>query len=374
MNIYFPIGAFYPSQIGGPCNTLFWHTCALHSKGININITTTSLGLKDGEVELDKVLEKHCGSVYYDSNPSVSRNVVKQIFLGIRFADIIHLNSLFNILSIISFFYIKSSFSKKKIIWSVRGELNPNALKFSRLKKEPLLCLYKNMTKNILFHSTSKKETEEIKSVFKDAKIVEIPNFIEPNKRRNDAIKKEFLYLGRIHKIKAIHKMIEGFSISKQFMNSDFKLIIVGKHEERHSDYYEEILKLVASKNLHDKIEFKGHLTGDDKEKVYAESYALILPSETENFGNVVIESLNQGTPVIASKGTPWSILEKYQCGFHINNTPQEIADTVDRMIDLSQDTYNKMRKNSVLLVDNEFNINTQIDKWINIYKNENSK
>ncbi|WP_435525588.1 hypothetical protein [Chryseobacterium indoltheticum] len=114
MNIYFPIGAFYPSQIGGPCNTLFWHTCALHSKGIKINITTTSLGLKDGEVELDKILEKQCGSVYYDSNPSVSRNIVKQIFSGIRFADVIHLNSLFNILSIISFFYIKSSFSKKK--------------------------------------------------------------------------------------------------------------------------------------------------------------------------------------------------------------------------------------------------------------------
>jgi len=374
MRIYFPIGAFYPSQIGGPCNTLFWHTCALKSNGMNVDITTTSLGLKDGEVELDKILEKECGLVYYGSSQSVSGNIIKQIVSGLRSADIIHLNSLFNTLSVISFFYIKTFLPKKKIIWSVRGELSPNALKFSRLKKIPLLFLYKKTTKNVLFHSTSEKETTEIKSVYGDVKTVEIPNFIEPSKRRDDPTKKQFLYLGRIHRIKAIQKMIEGFSISKQFMNSDFKLIIVGKHEERHSDYYEEILKLVITKNLQDKIEFRGHLTGDDKEKVYAESYTLILPSETENFGNVVIESLNQGTPVIASKGTPWVILEKYQCGFHINNTPEEIADTIDMMIDLPQDIYEKMRENSVSLVDQEFNINTQINKWINIYKNENSK
>lgn len=374
MKIYFPIGAFYPSQIGGPCNTLFWHTCALKSNGVNVDITTTALGLKDGEVELDKVLEKECGLVYYGSSQSVSGNIIKQIVSGIRSADVIHLNSLFNILSIISFCYIKFFFPKKKVIWSVRGELSPNALKFSRLKKKSLLFLYKRTIKNVLFHSTSEKETAEIKYVYGSVRTVEIPNFIEPSKRRDDIVKKQFLYLGRIHRIKAIHKMIEGFYKSKEFMNSDFKLIIVGKHEERHSDYYGEILKLVKSKNLQDKIEFRGHLTGDDKEKVYAESYALVLPSETENFGNVVIESLNQGTPVIASKGTPWSILEKYKCGFHITNKPQEIADTVDRMIDLSLDTYNKMRKNSVLLVDQEFNINTQIDKWINIYNNENSK
>lgn len=374
MKIYFPIGAFYPSQIGGPCNTLFWHTCALKSKGVNVNITTTSLGLKDGEVELDKILEKQCGSVYYGSGSSISKNIIKQIFSGICSADIIHLNSLFSLLSIVSFFYIKTFFPRKKIIWSIRGELSPNALKFSRLKKKPILFLYKKMTKNILFHSTSEKETEEIKSMFGNVKTVEIPNFIEPSKRRKDVIKKQFLYLGRIHRIKAIHKMIEGFAGSKQFMDSDFKLIIVGKHEERHSDYYEEILKLVTSKNLQNKIEFRGHLIGDDKEKIYAESYALILPSETENFGNVVIESLNQGTPVIASKGTPWSILEKYKCGFHINNSPHEIADTIDKMIDLPQEIYNNMRENSVVLVDQEFNINTQINKWINIYKNENTK
>jgi glycosyltransferase involved in cell wall biosynthesis len=374
LKIFLPIGAYYPSQIGGPCNTLYWHSNALKNKGVKVEIVTTSLGIQKGAVAVDKAIVDELGSVYYGSTVSISFTLITQIIRGIKSADIIHLNSLFNILSIISFFYIKFFFPKKKIIWSVRGELSPNALKFSRLKKKPLLFLYKKWCKNILFHSTSEKETAEIKSVFGNVKTVEIPNFIEPSKRREDIIKKQFLYLGRIHRIKAIHKLIEGLSISDKFRDSDYKLIIVGKHEERHLDYYQELLELIKSKNLYDKVEWQGHLIGEEKEKIYAESYALVLPSETENFGNVVIESLNQGTPVIASEGTPWSMLKKYECGFHISNSPQIIAENIDKMIDMPEVKYREMRKNATLLLDQEFNIKTQINKWIKIYNNENSK
>lgn len=375
MKIYFPIGAFYPSQIGGPCNTLFWHTCALASKGIDVDITTTSIGIKPGVVKHDKILEKECGKVYYGSASHISWDIVKQIFAGVRSADVVHLNSLFHIISIISFFYTRIFFPKKKIIWSVRGELSPNALNFSKIKKKPFLFLYKRSTKNILFHSTAEKETEEIRSVFGNVNIVEVPNFIQPSKRIEDATtKKQFLFVGRIHKIKALHKMIEGFSMSKLFMNSEYILAIVGKHEERHLDYYKELLELIISKNMQDKIQWKGHLTGEEKEKIYAESFAFILPSETENFGNVVLESLNQSIPVIASKKTPWSILEKYQCGFNIDNTPQSIAETIDKIMGMPEEQYQKMRENATLLVDEKFNIRTQIYNWLNIYKNENPK
>ena len=33
--------------------------------------------------------------------------------------------------------------------------------------------------------------------------------------------------------------------------------------------------------------------------------------SKSENFGNVVVESLSQKTPTIVSKYTPWKIIEK---------------------------------------------------------------
>jgi glycosyltransferase involved in cell wall biosynthesis len=39
------------------------------------------------------------------------------------------------------------------------------------------------------------------------------------------------------------------------------------------------------------------------------------LPSEDENFGNVIAEALAAATPVVASRRCPWSELEARQCG-----------------------------------------------------------
>lgn len=49
MKIFFPAGA-YPSQIGGHCNTLYWHTYGLTKNNIDISVVTTFLGIKKGEV------------------------------------------------------------------------------------------------------------------------------------------------------------------------------------------------------------------------------------------------------------------------------------------------------------------------------------
>ena len=44
----------------------------------------------------------------------------------------------------------------------------------------------------------------------------------------------------------------------------------------------------------------------------------LVMPSHTENFGIVAVEAMAQGTPVIASKNTPWEIIEKRKAGFWV--------------------------------------------------------
>ena len=71
------------------------------------------------------------------------------------------------------------------------------------------------------------------------------------------------------------------------------------------------------------------------------------MPSHNENFGNVVVESLSQGTPVIASTGTPWQILQKYKAGYWISNSPEKIAEILDDVLILSKQEYNLMRLNS---------------------------
>ena len=102
---------------------------------------------------------------------------------------------------------------------------------------------------------------------------------------------------------------------------------------------------------------------GTQKEILLSESKALILISESENFGNVVIESLEQGTPVIASKGTPWEDLNNLKCGYWIDNKPSEIALKIDHIIDINKEEYDKMSINAVNF-SNFFSINKLIPIW----------
>lgn len=376
MKIFFPLSAFYPSQIGGPCNTLYWHCSALKRNNIQTSVVTTTLGIKDN-LSFNEWLRLDCGKVFYGTKGIISVKTRRRLSKEISTSDLLHLNSLFSAFSIYSFFYRSVVHRNKQIIWSVRGELNENALKYSSWKKKPLLLLYKLLNKNVVYHSTSPQETLGIRKMFPQNKIVEIPNLIAPSERIDVRKSRHLLYVGRIHPIKSLHKLIRGLALSDVFMKSDSKFLIVGKQEERHNDYKEELLSLVNRLNLQNKIVFKGHLEGIAKEEIYAESYALILPSETENFGNVVVEALNQGTPVVASKGTPWQILEEYEAGWHVSNDPETLAKVIDSLLLMDNKTHEHMCLNSYKLVDENFRVESQIHRWIDIYKNvlnENKK
>lgn len=62
------------------------------------------------------------------------------------------------------------------------------------------------------------------------------------------------------------------------------------------------------------------------------------MVSHSENFGNVIIlESLSQGTPVVASKGTPWEELNINNAGYWIDNSPDNIGQTIDKLISMSE-------------------------------------
>lgn len=370
MKILFPLSAYYPSQIGGPCNTLYWHTTELKKHNVSTRVITTSLGINlDSNLDFDKLLDTNSGEIFYTSNPKISFKIIITTIKSIKEADILHLNSLFSLISIITFFYASFFYPKKPIVWSVRGELNSNALKFSAKKKFFLLFLYKKLCKNVYFHSTSSQETIDITIVFPKASVFMIPNYILTSERINGIVKDELLYVGRIHPIKALHKLINSLIFSQEFMNSNFKLLIVGKQEERYNFYLEELKELVKKLKLDLKVEFVGHKEGVEKEKLYASSYFTILPSETENFGNVVLESLNQGTPVIASLGTPWAILEDYKCGLHVSNSIEELAFALNEILSKSKEEYLNMRKNATCLIDDNYNIEKQIIKWVKKYE-----
>ena len=108
-------------------------------------------------------------------------------------------------------------------------------------------------------------------------------------------------------------------------VHSNLKLFIAGMDEGE----LDELIDLSQELKIQDNIEFVGQLDSDNKNCFLKHAKCLIMPSHTENFGLVAAEALFQNTPVIASKHTPWEVLETEQAGFHVINTPQAISQAV---------------------------------------------
>lgn len=254
----------------------------------------------------------------------------------------------------------------KKIIWSPRGELHAPAMAGNLAKRLYIGVVKKCFGRYATFHATSEEERDLIHDwIGENAKVVVIPNYMElpPIQERKQQPVPYFLYVGRINSIKALDRLIMGLAKSKLFIQKGYMLKIAGPNQD---DYQHELEKLIENNDLKEKVEFVGNVFGEDKFQLYANAHFSCLLSHSENFGNVVIEALSQGTPVIASTGTPWQELNSSNAGFWIENTPERIAACVDKILELTDVQYEEMRHNARELA-NKYDVFQNIERWVKV-------
>ena len=107
----------------------------------------------------------------------------------------------------------------------------------------------------------------------------------------------------------------------------------------------------------------KGDITLNGNDKI------ITWTQKEEPFGNVVVESLAQATPAIASKGTPWKILEVEEAGFWTENEPAALASAIEKALKLPPDEYQIFRKNALSLARRSFDIAANVEVWIKTYE-----
>ena len=99
------------------------------------------------------------------------------------------------------------------------------------------------------------------------------------------------------------------------------------------------------------RVEFIGELNGQAKYDFLASADLYCLPSKTENFGITVAEALACGTPSLASGGTPWSLINEYNCGSWGFASPEQLALELNRVMSLSDSERLSLGKNGQRLV-----------------------
>jgi glycosyltransferase involved in cell wall biosynthesis len=112
---------------------------------------------------------------------------------------------------------------------------------------------------------------------------------------------KYFLFLGRIHTKKGVDLLIKAYAALCRSTSSPTvpKLVIAGPGME--ASYGEDMQKLASGICPPDSIYWPGMLTGDAKWGALYNCEASVLPSNQENFGIAVVETLACGRPVLIS-------------------------------------------------------------------------
>lgn len=243
--------------------------------------------------------------------PDFSRSQMEEYIISEKF-DVIQLQSMWDLR-----YHIVAKIARKHripYIITPRGMLEPWCLSQKKWKKKLAMALYqmKDIKRSACVFTTAEMEALHVRDLGVDVPMVVLPNGIEtdsyPCRISKDKVKKQILFLSRIHIKKGIELLIDAFDriIKKNADMDDWTVAIVGNGEE---EYIRELKRKVEGLNLRDKVKILAPVFGDAKVKLYQESSIFCLPSYSENFGMVIAEAMSCGVPCITTNGTPWQLL-----------------------------------------------------------------
>jgi len=264
----------------------------------------------------------------------------------------------------------------KPCVIAPHGMLYPQALQVSAWKKKIVSTVFqrKDLETASCLQATCMAELEHIRAFGLNNPVAVIPNglviddSLEIRKTSNSV--RRFAFVGRLNRIKNVDLLLSAWSkLGDKTRNCE--LLIIGDGDTAYKKELEEF----ATANKLNNVRFLGFIMGKDLQKLVHSIDFQILPSKSENFGMVVPEALIQGVPVIASKGTPWSDLETFDCGWGVDNDIDTLISTLLIAINLSEQDRLGMGERGRTLVLRHYSIKSvslrmkQLYEWL-VYKN----
>ena len=257
-----------------------------------------------------------------------------------------------------------------KVILTPHGMMEPWILaRHYWTRKVPALLLYqkKALVKANCLHATAESEKENLLKLNYNTQIEVIPNGIEVENislKKNWERKKNILFLSRIHVKKGIEFLLEAVAQLKDKLK-DYNIYIAG---EGNTEYINQLKHKAEEFGISDQVNFCGGVYGQNKWKLYQEADIFILPTYSENFGIVIAEAMASGTPVITTKGTPWSELIIEHCGWWTEIGTQPIIDAINSFLELSNEELEVMGKNGRKLIEKKYSSQTVAKNIVELY------
>jgi len=362
MKINLIIPSFYPATVyGGPIfSTLY--TCESLSSidSVEVYVSTTNTN-RDSKLDVEKNKWVKFGKdffvKYYDETKidKFSLPLFLNVWKDIKSSDVVHLQGIFSTPTPVALLY--ALLFRKPVILSPRGSFCEWCLaQGSRFKKLWMKLVINPFGNHVSWHATSVAEKEDILKLFPKSNVYVVPNGIDTHSfgHVNILLRSEYtkqyigkeatpskviVSMGRLHKVKGFDILITSF---KEVLKNhpDAMLFIAGKDVGEKKN----LETLVQELELKESVYFVGEVSDQEKIDFLGNADLFVLPSHTENFGNVYVESLAAGTPIVASTGTPWQEVEEADCGKWVDNNVEKTAKAMLEMLEKDRD---QMRVNA---------------------------
>lgn len=146
--------------------------------------------------------------------------------------------------------------------------------------------------------------------------------FLSPEKRRRDDDEIVLGFVGRLRPEKNVRVFGEIEAKLKSANIENYRFLIVGEGGER----------VWLERNLQNR-RLTGELFGEDLARAYANMDLFVFPSQTDAFGNVVLEAMSSGVPaVVMTEGGPKFLIENGVNGF-VAKDENDFIETVARLV-----------------------------------------
>lgn len=285
-----------------------------------------------------------------------SPDMIRRLPPLVRSADIVHIHSQWHF----PVWYAArlARVCGKPYVMMPHGSLMKEALSCSRLKKKIVGSLLDRpaLKKASLIFATSDQEGDAIRKYGIESSKVRVmplgisteefpvmPNGVRQALRARlglPADKKILLYLSRISEEKGVD-LLRSVWAKLAVRHPDWVLVLVGADD--HHGYLEVARTRYAKSCAKGTYFFAGPLFGDDRATVLQMASCFVLPSYHENFSFAIAEAMYNRLPVLATRGTPWRILEDLRAGAWVGSAEKEILEALDRLMFLSDDARIKM-------------------------------
>ena len=355
---------FLPGYLaGGPIQSIATLTKQL-GDAIDFKIITTDRDFKSKKpyenIAINTWTNYDGRAVFYISPENMNSEFVLKLIQDTPH-DIIYMNSLYS--RLFTIFPLKWKLQKKiqsKIVLAPRGMLRDRALAVKPLKKH-LFLLYAHFTglfQNIHWQSTSKQESKEIKKrIGENVHLTEVSN-LPANSCEVKLIEKQkgqlrLCFIARIVDIKNLNFAID---VLKEVKYGNVIFDIYGPKEDE--DYWlicENNAKLLPN-NI--SFSYKSVLKPEEICSTMNQYHALFLPTQTENFGHVIVEALKNGRLVVISDQTPWRNLQNEYAGFDISlDDKAKFIEAIGMLLNLNQSEFDAMSKTCISYINHQLNL-----------------